>query len=713
MTARLVQVTNVSTSVTKEQLRALFTHLGRIEDIQLYPESETLVATVGAKTGYIRFDRSELAQAALNLTNTVFLDRPIICSLVKPSSSSSSHYTRIPDETVAIKLCPPMNPNVGLIAGGITWPHNVINRIVNVSSGHTVTSFIETVDPSLSERSLPSYPRLPGSMDQQKAEEIRRTVYVSNLDPRVSFAHLYELFNQVGEIRFIRLTNSLKHLQCENLGMSTLVIKQEHVDFEADSIGAYIEFSEQPSVPKALCLNGLMFAQRHIQVNHATQSVTIPATTKQQISVDDLRKEISKLKRQSSSSSSAAVSSSSSSSHRDRDGKGREREREHRDRERRDHHRHESHSSKHSKGETTVASSRSVKLEKKADSSVNSSPGQSDEEDEEPMEAAVVATADSAESSGMTSPPPRKQRRSRSESKSKHESASKSKKRSSRSPRERHHRSREREKQREKERERERDKVKSSASSSSHHRSSASVSTKSADASKSSHRSSTNGTSSSKRSQSSRKRSTSRSGKASKRSKSPKEDKHRSKDSKKSSHSSKRRSKSKEKSSSSRNHHGSSSHHKHSKSDTKKSSRESRDKKSSRHSSSAMVPPTTSSIKPRDYDEEEREAPMEVNDVEVAVKTEFDVYGPNPVEVPHRNGNNVENMNEEHETSSDNSSSSESSDQEEEEEEQAPVGLSESSSGAETPLKSRGVLKDCGNEEAKRASSKSNGHGKS
>jgi len=711
MTARLVQVTNVSTSVTKEQLRALFTHLGRIEDIQLYPESETLVATVGAKTGYIRFDRSELAQAALNLTNTVFLDRPIICSLVKPSSSSSSssHYTRIPDETVAIKLCPPMNPNVGLIAGGITWPHNVINRIVNVTSGQTVSSFIETVDPSLSERSLPAYPRLPGTMDQQKAEEIRRTVYVSNLDPRVSFAHLYELFNQVGEIRFIRLTNSLKDLQCENLGMSTLLIKQqEHVDFEADSIGAYIEFSEQPSVPKALCLNGLMFAQRHIQVNHATQSVTIPATTKQQISVDDLRKEISKLKRQSSSSSTAI--SSSSSSHRDRD-KGRERDREHRDRDRRDHHRHESHSGKH----RSDTSSRSVKLEKKADSSVNSSPGQSDEEDEEPMEAAAAAAvmanaADSAESSGMASPPPRKQRRSRSESKSKHESASKSKKRSSRSPRERHHRSKEREKQREKERER--DKVKSStSSSSSHHRSSTSVSTKSADASKSSHRSSTNGTSSSKRSQSSRKRSTSRSGKASKRSKSPKEDKHRSKDSKKSSHSSKRRSKSKEKSSSSRNHHSSSSHHKHSKSESKKSSRESRDKKPSRHSSGAMDPPAANSIKPRDYDEEEREATMEVNDVEVAVKAEFDVYGPNPVGAD-RNGSNVdENMNEEHETSSDNSSSSESSDQEEEE--AAPAGLSESSSGAETPLKSRGVLKDCGNEEAKRASSKSNGHGKS
>lgn len=137
MTARLVQVTNVSTSVTKEQLKSLFAHLGRIEDVQLYPESETLTATVAAKTGYVRFDRSELAHAALDLTNTVFLDRPIICSIVKYATSSSNlsskaiaQLCRIPDETVAIKLCPPVSSNITLIPGGISWPHNIINRIV-------------------------------------------------------------------------------------------------------------------------------------------------------------------------------------------------------------------------------------------------------------------------------------------------------------------------------------------------------------------------------------------------------------------------------------------------------------------------------------------------------------------------------------------------------------------------------------------------------
>lgn len=103
-------------------------------------------------------------------------------------------------------------------------------------------------------------------MDQHKAEEIRRTVYVSNLDPRVQFAHLYELFSQVGEIRHVRLTISPEDFKCENLGMNNLTIEDEEANLDDVSMGAYIEFSEQPMVLKALCLNGLSFAQRHIKV---------------------------------------------------------------------------------------------------------------------------------------------------------------------------------------------------------------------------------------------------------------------------------------------------------------------------------------------------------------------------------------------------------------------------------------------------------------
>ena len=50
---------------------------------------------------------------------------------------------------------------------------------------------IITNDPRLTALGLPQYPPLPSNTDPSKIEEIRRTVYVSNLDPSVS----YILFN--------------------------------------------------------------------------------------------------------------------------------------------------------------------------------------------------------------------------------------------------------------------------------------------------------------------------------------------------------------------------------------------------------------------------------------------------------------------------------------------------------------------------------------
>lgn len=126
-------------------------------------------------------------------------------------------------------------------------------------------SVIETIDPSLIAKSLPSYPAMPGNMDQAKVEEIRRTVYVSNLDPRVTFENLNDLFSQIGEVKYMRMTRSENGRDFENLGMTNVVVPDED-EVLADSVAAYVEFSEQPSVIKALCLNGLQFAGRPIKV---------------------------------------------------------------------------------------------------------------------------------------------------------------------------------------------------------------------------------------------------------------------------------------------------------------------------------------------------------------------------------------------------------------------------------------------------------------
>ena len=110
------------------------------------------------------------------MTNTIFIDKPLIVTQVFENS--------IPDETDAMAYCAPLNPNLTLITGGPTWPSTVINRLIGQPPN---PSYIETIDPELTDRNLPPYPPLPGQLDVPKVEEVRRTVYLSNLDKNVSY----------------------------------------------------------------------------------------------------------------------------------------------------------------------------------------------------------------------------------------------------------------------------------------------------------------------------------------------------------------------------------------------------------------------------------------------------------------------------------------------------------------------------------------------
>lgn len=125
--------------------------------------------------GYIKYDRSDSVHAALNMTNTIFIDKPLIVAQVFDNN--------VPDETDAMIYCAPLNPNMTLLSGGPTWPSRVINRLIQSPN----LSYIETIDPELTDRNLPPYPALPGTLDVTKVEEIRRTVYLSNIDKNVKF----------------------------------------------------------------------------------------------------------------------------------------------------------------------------------------------------------------------------------------------------------------------------------------------------------------------------------------------------------------------------------------------------------------------------------------------------------------------------------------------------------------------------------------------
>ena len=63
---------------------------------------------------------------------------------------------------------------------------------------------------------LPQYPPLPGNVDPQRIEEIRRTVYVANLDPTVTPEQVLNFFSQVKLLYCISLYNLVLHVLALN-----------------------------------------------------------------------------------------------------------------------------------------------------------------------------------------------------------------------------------------------------------------------------------------------------------------------------------------------------------------------------------------------------------------------------------------------------------------------------------------------------------------
>lgn len=126
--------------------------------------------------------------------------------------------------------------------------------------------------------SAPAQPPLMGNVDPSKIDEIRRTVYVGNLNSQVSghlgarspkppppsilgliagtqlrpsaaspqtttAEQLLEFFKQVGDVKFVRMAG----------------------DETQPTRFAFVEFMEQDSVARALTFNGVMFGDRPLK----------------------------------------------------------------------------------------------------------------------------------------------------------------------------------------------------------------------------------------------------------------------------------------------------------------------------------------------------------------------------------------------------------------------------------------------------------------
>lgn len=116
------------------------------------------------------------AEVALHLNNTVFLDRALI---VLPIANCSGE---IPSEADANLVRAPMNTAAGVLPRSANWPLDVISMVV----GRPGEQVIQTLEPRLSSLSFPQYPPLPATTDGARIEEVRRTILVTNLDPKTT-----------------------------------------------------------------------------------------------------------------------------------------------------------------------------------------------------------------------------------------------------------------------------------------------------------------------------------------------------------------------------------------------------------------------------------------------------------------------------------------------------------------------------------------------
>uniref|UniRef100_A0A096M633 Splicing regulatory glutamine/lysine-rich protein 1 n=1 Tax=Poecilia formosa TaxID=48698 RepID=A0A096M633_POEFO len=268
----VVQVTNLSSAVSSEQMRTLFGFLGDIEELRLYPPDNTPLS-FSSKVCYIKYRDPSSVGVAQHLTNTVFIDRALI---VVPCAEG-----KIPEEAKALSLLAPAAPVPSLIPGGGLLPIPTPAPLQNLNLP-LVNRITASLDPTAS---VLSQPPLIGNVDPTKIDEIRRTVYVGNLNSQTTTAEqLLEFFKQVGDVKFVRMAG----------------------DETQPTRFAFVEFVEQDSVARALTLNGVMFGDRPLKVNHSNNAIVKPPEMTPQAAAKELES-VMKRVREAQSTIAAAI----------------------------------------------------------------------------------------------------------------------------------------------------------------------------------------------------------------------------------------------------------------------------------------------------------------------------------------------------------------------------------------------------------------------
>ncbi|KAK0405742.1 hypothetical protein QR680_018171 [Steinernema hermaphroditum] len=99
---RVLQVSNVSPYATEKECRNLFEFIGKIDELAMYPSAYRSPSMDTPKIVYVKFESKESVRVAQHLTETTFMDRPLVCV---PAGCN-----QIPDEQTALARGVPQPP---------------------------------------------------------------------------------------------------------------------------------------------------------------------------------------------------------------------------------------------------------------------------------------------------------------------------------------------------------------------------------------------------------------------------------------------------------------------------------------------------------------------------------------------------------------------------------------------------------------------------
>jgi len=233
---KVIQVTNIAPQATRDQMHTLFSHLGKIEDLRLYPSVRDASVSIQARVCFLKFMEDSVLPISLHMTNTVFIDRAII---VQPFMNGD-----IPDELSGLEFA-----NSSLPRGESRLPPHVSN----ITAGNELV----TVDDTLASTGLPLFPPLPADTDAKTVEEVRRTIVVMGIGQNNTAQEVMDYFGTgAGEVKYFRW--------CTKDGGGQ------------DGKMAMIEFTDYGAIIPAMRLNNTVIGDDMVKVFYSSQAITKP-----------------------------------------------------------------------------------------------------------------------------------------------------------------------------------------------------------------------------------------------------------------------------------------------------------------------------------------------------------------------------------------------------------------------------------------------------